>query len=329
MKIKLTQDYILFTKKERRGIAIVLLLTFFLFLIPAAFPYFLTPKTNIADNNSLTAIAALTQAAAADSNAYANKYKFQEMESPRFKDMDPKNAVYNTSIKGELFYFDPNTCTNAQWKTLGLYDNTINTVNNFKAKGGKFFEADDIALIYGLSDEMIERLMPFVRIDKTNLYNKAPYKNTNENPSLANNTGKPYNQPSQNYQVDINTADTTAWKNLPGIGSKLSYRIFNYKNKLGGFYSIDQVAETFGLPDSTFQKIRTKLVVNPQNITTININAASFEQLTTHPYINKSLANNIIQYRTQHGKFIDENSMRKLALFNETTWQKLKPYITF
>ena len=44
--------------------------------------------------------------------------------------------------------------------------------------------------------------------------------------------------------VDINTADTTAFISLPGIGSKLAARIVNFRDKLGGFYSIDQVGET-------------------------------------------------------------------------------------
>ena len=59
--------------------------------------------------------------------------------------------------------------------------------------------------------------------------------------------------------VDINLADTSDFINLPGIGSKLSQRIIAFRNKLGGFYSIDQVGETYLLPDSTFQKIKPGL----------------------------------------------------------------------
>jgi competence ComEA-like helix-hairpin-helix protein len=55
--------------------------------------------------------------------------------------------------------------------------------------------------------------------------------------------------------VDINTADTTTWIALPGIGSKLSQRIVNFREKLGGFYKVEQVGETFGLADSTFKRL--------------------------------------------------------------------------
>jgi competence ComEA-like helix-hairpin-helix protein len=61
--------------------------------------------------------------------------------------------------------------------------------------------------------------------------------------------------------VDINSADTTPFIALPGIGAKLAQRIIKFRDKLGGFYSIDQVAETFGLPDSTYQKIKPRLII--------------------------------------------------------------------
>jgi DNA uptake protein ComE-like DNA-binding protein len=61
------------------------------------------------------------------------------------------------------------------------------------------------------------------------------------------------------FIIDINSADTTSFIALPGIGSKLAARIINFRDKLGGFYSVAQVGETFGLPDSTFQKIKQYL----------------------------------------------------------------------
>ncbi|HEY4876127.1 MAG TPA: helix-hairpin-helix domain-containing protein [Puia sp.] len=55
--------------------------------------------------------------------------------------------------------------------------------------------------------------------------------------------------------IDINAADTSAFSTLPGIGSKLSNRIITFRERLGGFYSTNQVAEIYGLSDSTFLKI--------------------------------------------------------------------------
>src|SRR6185437_7375519 len=91
--------------------------------------------------------------------------------------------------------------------------------------------------------------------------------------------------------IDVNLADTTALISLPGIGSKLAQRIIAFRNKLGGFYSIEQVGETYLLPDSTFQKIKPKLTIVGNNVKQININVASIDEMKAHPYLRYNLAN--------------------------------------
>ena len=113
------------------------------------------------------------------------------------------------------------------------------------------------------------------------------------------------------YVIDINTADTSAFISLPGIGSKLAARIVNFRDKLGGFYSIDQVGETFGLPDSTFQKIKQYLKLENTSIKKININTATVDELKAHPYIKYSVANPIIAYRNEHGPFFKSGRYKK------------------
>jgi len=55
--------------------------------------------------------------------------------------------------------------------------------------------------------------------------------------------------------IDINVADTTAFIALPGIGSKLANRIVSFRSKLGGFHSVEQIREVYGLKDSVYQRI--------------------------------------------------------------------------
>ena len=47
--------------------------------------------------------------------------------------------------------------------------------------------------------------------------------------------------------IDINTADSTAWVALNGIGPGFAKRIITYREKLGGFYQVDQLKEVYGL----------------------------------------------------------------------------------
>jgi competence protein ComEA len=249
----------------------------------------------------------------------------------RFIDFAARDNHRNQEQTGTLFTFDPNTLDVEGWQRLGVKEKTAITIQNYISKGGKFRTAEDIGKIYGLSTVMVQRLLPYVQIDSSSIASHQSFNNGypySQDSSKHTYTANTNNRPIKTYDVsiDINTADTLAWKRLPGIGSGLSNRIVNYRNKLGGFISIAQIAETYGLPDSTFQKIKNSLFCNPNGITKLNINATSIEQLK-HPYISSAIANNILQYRKQHGNYKSIADLRKLALVDDIWLQKITPYL--
>jgi competence protein ComEA len=107
----------------------------------------------------------------------------------------------------------------------------------------------------------------------------------------------------------------------------LAARIVNFRDKLGGFYSIEQVGETFGLPDSTFQKIKPLLQLKNSSIRKININTATVDELKAHPYIKYSIANPIVAYRTQHGPFSNIEDIKKVMVVTNEIYNKIAPYL--
>src|SRR5690348_7247958 len=127
--------------------------------------------------------------------------------------------------------------------------------------------------------------------------------------------------------LEINSADTTAFIALPGIGSKLAARIVTFREKLGGFYSVDQVGETFGLPDSTFQKIKEYLKLENTSLKRININTATVDELKVHPYIKWSVANPIVAYRNEHGAFSKLEDIKNVAAITDEVYKKISPYL--
>ena len=128
-------------------------------------------------------------------------------------------------------------------------------------------------------------------------------------------------------ETDVNLADSNAWSRLPGIGEKLASRIIHFREKLGGFYQLDQVAETYGLPDTTFQKIKPYLRIHSVSLHQIDINTATKEMLMSHPYIRWPLARSIIEYRVQHGSFHSVSELLQLAQMDSAKFEKLKPYL--
>ncbi len=166
-----------------------------------------------------------------------------------------------------------------------------------------------------------QRLIPYVSL-KNQKKEYVSFDKKQYTPSVAIHPVK------TNQIVDINLADTTAFITLPGIGSKLSQRIIAFRTKLGGFYSVDQVGETYLLPDSTFQKIKSRLIVNSNDVKKININTASVDEMKAHPYMRYNLANAIYQYKQQHGNFTSVENIKNIMLITDDVYKKIAPYLS-
>ena len=128
-------------------------------------------------------------------------------------------------------------------------------------------------------------------------------------------------------KVEINTASPADWEKLRGIGPYFSKQICTYRDKLGGFYTISQIAETPRLPDSTFQKITSFLVLN-EAVKTINLNQTDEQQLARHPYLKAREAKAIINYRNQHGAFQRVDQLQDILALKKATIKKISPYLT-
>jgi competence ComEA-like helix-hairpin-helix protein len=226
--------------------------------------------------------------------------------------------------KGELFYFDPNAIPSSEWKRLGLRDKTIQTIEKYLNKGGHFYKPDDLQKIYGLHKDEFERLAPYVKIEASTSKSKD---------ELVSIKSKDETQPGKIYTsrytaIDINSADTSAFISLPGIGGKLASRIVTFRDKLGGFYSVEQVGETYGLADSTFQKIKQYLKLDNISVKKININTATIDEMKAHPYIKFGIANPIIAYRTEHGAFSKIEDIKKVMAVTDEIYKKIAPYLS-
>ena len=223
--------------------------------------------------------------------------------------------------RGNLFYFDPNTASQADWEKLGLRAKTIKTIQNFRDRGGRFREAADLKKISGLFPDEFDRLAPFIRIGN------AEIKSRETNPE--NRFVKSSAEDPGTYEIlDINEADSTDFIALPGIGSKLANRIITFREKLGGFYRVEQVGETFGLADSVFQRIKPFLKLDHFAVRKINVNTATIEELKTHPYIRYQLANPINSFRNEHGLFEKVSDLKKIQVITDEVFKKISPYLT-
>jgi competence protein ComEA len=317
------KDYLTFSRKERIGILSVVGVILFTLFLPDILSKAASDRPIKMDT---TWMAAVKRSEIRVEDSLEDQYQKNDNENAYAYQYDKRKSSHNENdiLKGELFYFDPNTITGSEWKMLGLRDKTIKTIENYLSKGGHFYEPEDLQRIYGLRDEEYERLKPFVKIASNTI------KTNEESVSLR---PKDEIQPSKNYTprysiIDVNNADTTAFISLPGIGSKLATRIITFREKLGGFYSVEQIGETYGLADSTFQKIKQYLKLDNYLVKKININTATVDEMKTHPYIKYSLANPIVAYRNEHGAFSKVEDIKKIMVVTDEIYKKIEPYLS-
>ena len=254
--------------------------------------------------------------------------KWDEGSADKIDEDDFRGIQYDQNQgnfqKTALFLFDPNTLSEDGWKKLGLRDKTIKTIQNYISKGGRFKKPEDLQKIYGLRKSDYEKLTPYIRIESTNFVQTI---RDETKPATINETQQSKEYKPRYTVIDINTADTSDYISLPGIGSRLAARIVNFREKLGGFYSIEQVGETYAVPDSTFQKIKQYLKLENPDIRKININTATIDELKAHPYIKYSLANPIVAYRNEHGPFLKLEDLKKVMAVTEEVYKKISPYL--
>jgi competence protein ComEA len=308
-------EYLTFTRKERIGILTIVLLIVLIWILPQVIK---SPNSEIplGDSSWITEINSLQHKEDGSGNAAADDESLNDLR------YDQSRKERLNEVPEKLFYFDPNTLSADGWRKLRIREKTINVIHNYLSKGGHFKKPDDLKKIYGIQPADFARLQPYIQIltkSAISLTDKPNAEFSKRSSQVGNRT----------YDlVAINTADTTALIALPGIGSKLAARIINFRDKLGGFYSINQVGETYGLADSTFQKIKPWLKLENVSLKKIKINAATKDEMKSHPYLKWTLANAIVEYRNQHGRFSSIEDLKNVGAITEEILAKIKPYIS-
>ena len=308
------KQYLVFSKKERLGLVVLLALIGSIWLLPELF------GTTGKIDKEILARADSFRVAIADSNSVPGD---------------------RGSIKiFSLFPFDPNTLDEEGWEKLGIRPKTIGVIKNYIAKGGRFRVASDLSRIYGLRPDESARLIPYVNIGRSAIANRQNngYPVYYRHNAAGAGTAFPgrkeglkfsakYSRRKEMSPFDINTADTSMLIALPGIGSRLAARIVQFRDKLGGFYKIEQVAEIYGLQDSVYRLIRPFLLLNEVHLRMIPINSLGFDSLNAHPYIQFAEARAIVQYRKQHGAFKNISNLLNISILTQEWLEKVGPYL--
>lgn len=261
-----------------------------------------------------------------------------------------KSAQKVSSLRGDLegslpkelpfeaFPFDPNTADSTALLRLGLSPWQVRSIYRYRAKHGRYHEPEDFMRVPNMTVEQWERLKDYIRIAPQFRYVDPPKRKPIPKETTAFSEQYPVETPKaprdtfprqeklrQGQTIDINTADTTLLKMIPGIASKRAARIVSYRQALGGFVNVEQAMEAIELPDSVLKY----MTVSALPVRKININRLSVQQMMKHPYLNFYQAKAIFEYRRNKGELHSVEELSRLEAFRTTDLDRLSHYVTF
>lgn len=295
------KDFFYYTKSERRVILLLLAIALLLLGIWAVMEYLRPVEVPVT----------LSESEEIDS-FLAN---LEEQEKIR-KSHTPKNE-----ISVVLQPFDPNTADSVLLRQLGLPVYIVRNILKYRAKGGVFRSPESFSRIYGLKEEVYQKLKPYITIAplvsvshvRTDTFRQLkdtiPYIPKYEEGTI----------------VDLNKADTSILKRIPGIGSTLARMIVVYRQCLGGFYDVSQLQEV----PHVGVELNKWFVVTPAGLHKIQVNSASLDKLRSHPYMDFYKAKAIMEYRRKRGKIKGLSQLSMFEEFTEKDLKRLSPYLTF
>jgi competence ComEA-like helix-hairpin-helix protein len=222
----------------------------------------------------------------------------------------------------KLFPFDPNKASEMEFLTLGIDKKVVKNLLKFREKNGQFFKKEDLKKIYGFSELDYLRLETYIQISENHRFTQAL------NNDLTQGGFEPKGKEIKEQSIDVNKATSEELLQLRGIGPTFAARIIQQREKLGGFASLEQIKDTYGLSDSTYRAIVPYLKISTAIFRKVSINKADIQNLN-HPYLTRKQAEILIRYRMNHGDFKNVSDVKKTGVFTDATLEKLNPYLIF
>lgn len=300
------KDFFYFTKTEKQGIILLVALIVIAIVAGYGWEHFKEDKEIVTDDSFEQDYAAFIES-------------IKEKEIKTYSHQNDKS--HRTPVI--LSAFDPNTADSATFTQLGLPPWMALNIVRYREKGGKFKKPEDFRKIYGMTDEQYNTLYPYIHIspivvpqrDTIRLLTKQENRDT---------FPKTIKYPEGTI-LNINEADTTELKKIPGIGSGIARMITGYRTQLGGFYSIHQLKEI----DLDAEALSAWFTVGDKVTRRINLNKVSVERLRNHPYFNFYQAKAIVEFRKKRGTIKSLSQLALLEEFTENDFQRIQYYVAF
>ncbi len=217
--------------------------------------------------------------------------------------------------------FMPDTVSRETLLAFGLSEKQAANILNYRAKSGGFADEAQFRRLYCMNDELFSAIRPYLVFAS-----KPP---NADSPKPKPEKPKQYTPPPP-VVLDLNLSDTLDLQEIKGIGSARAGRIYRYGKKLGGYVSVEQLREVWGIDEELFRELKPHFVVRNPQPKKVNVNSDDVKYLAAHPYIDFALAKAIIRFRKQYNRDFDSpEQLRAIHLLGDKEYERLLPYIGF
>lgn len=241
--------------------------------------------------------------------------------------VDSLKKVEIEKNKPKVYPFNPNYITDFKGYTLGMSNEEIDRLLEFRAKDQWINSAKQFQEVTRVSDSLLNELIPLFQFPEwvTNPKSRNNRADGANRLDQKKTTSKTYDQ-----KIDLNKATGQDLQKVNGIGQRLSDNIIKYRNKFnGGFISEIQLQDIYGLTPEVIERITNDFAVKtPRPVEKISLNSATREQLVTIQHIDYEIAHYIIEQRTLRDGFKSFDELLKVKKFPVKKIEIIKLYLT-
>ena len=226
-----------------------------------------------------------------------------------------------------MYPFNPNFITDYRGYTLGMSVDEIDRLLRFRQSDKYVNSPEEFQEVTQVSDSLLEAISPHFKFPEWTQKSKQYSVSSKQ---YASKQKQSYSPPSEGLgEADLNSATAEDLKSIYGIGEKLSNRIIQFRDRLGGFVTHEQLYHVYGLDAEVAERALMKFsVIKKPDILKININTASEGDMTKLVYINYDLASKIVDYRNTNGEIQAFNELTRIEGFPSEKLDIIQLYLS-
>ena len=259
---------------------------------------------------------------------------FKNFDSQQMVDLSlPKITSYNKQLdslkkksskkkKFKIYPFNPNYISDYKGYQLGMNVDEIDRLLAHREQRLYVNSAKEFQTITKISDSLLQKISPFFKFPEW-----VQKKNNNKNNQQRYIPNSRINV-SEITTVDINKATIKDFTAIEGVDEYMSERIIKYRSKLQGFSFKEQLFEVWGLDELMANKIlSTFSIKNKPIIKKVNINTASFKEVLSNPYIDYELCIQIFDYKDEVAELQSISEIKNIEGFPIKKYNRIVLYL--